>query len=42
MVPTASSEIIWALLAQATLEASNGKNLQAARLFKRAADSTEI
>ena len=26
---------IWALLAQATLEASNGKNLQAARLFKR-------
>jgi hypothetical protein len=33
---------IWALLAQATLEASNGKNLQAARLFKRAADSTKF
>ena len=30
---------IWALLAQATLEASRGKNLSAARLFKRTADS---
>ena len=30
---------IWALLAQATLEASKGKNLSAARLFKRSADS---
>lgn len=30
---------IWALLSQATLEASKGKNLSAARLFKRAADS---
>lgn len=30
---------IWALLAQATLEASNGNNLSAARLFKRSADS---
>ena len=30
---------IWALLAQATLEASKGNNLSAARLFKRTADS---
>lgn len=33
---------IWSLLAQATLHASNGKNLQAARLFKRTADSNEF
>ncbi len=33
---------IWALLAQATLEASQGKNLSAARLFKRSADSGEF
>ena len=33
---------IWALLAQATLDASKGKNLSAARLFKRSADSGEF
>ena len=33
---------IWALLAQATLDASRGKNLSAARLFKRSADSGEF
>lgn len=33
---------IWALLAQATLEASKGNNLSAARLFKRTADSKEF
>ena len=33
---------IWALLAQATLDASKGKNLSAARLFKRSADSREF
>tara|TARA_Y100000766_G_scaffold90111_2_gene76569 strand:- start:10945 stop:14334 length:3390 start_codon:yes stop_codon:yes gene_type:complete len=32
----------WALLAQATLEASKGKNLSAARLFKRSADSSSF
>jgi len=30
---------IWALLSQASLEASKGENLSAARLYKRAADS---
>ena len=33
---------IWALLAQATLDASKGRNLSAARLFKRSADSREF
>ena len=33
---------IWALLAQATLDASESKNLSAARLFKRSADSGEF
>ena len=33
---------IWALLAQATLEASKSKNLSAARLYKRTADSKEF
>ena len=33
---------IWARLAQATLDASKGKNLSAARLFKRSADSGEF
>lgn len=33
---------IWALLSQATLQASQGKNLSAARLFKRAADSKKF
>ena len=33
---------IWALLAQATLDATRGKNLSAARLFKRSADSGEF
>ncbi|MBT5282333.1 MAG: hypothetical protein HOL79_07990 [Euryarchaeota archaeon] len=33
---------IWALLSQATLQASQGKNLSAARLYKRAADSKKF
>jgi hypothetical protein len=36
---SAHQRSIWSLLSQATLQASQGRNLSAARLFKRAADS---
>ena len=39
---SAHQRSIWALLSQATLQASQGKNLSAARLFKRAADSKKF
>lgn len=39
---SAHQRSIWALLSQATLQASEGKNLSAARLFKRAADSKKF
>ena len=39
---SAHQRSIWALLSQATLHASLGENLSAARLFKRAADSNKF
>ena len=39
---SAHQRSIWSLLSQATLQASQGRNLSAARLFKRAADSKKF